>query len=42
VFATAARQELSSKSASFDELVVQEREAQIKLHALGIEKKIQE
>jgi hypothetical protein len=33
---------LSSKSAGFDELVVREREAQIRLWALGNEKKTRE
>jgi hypothetical protein len=35
-----ARHELFSKSAAFDELVAQEREAQNKLQTLGNEKKI--
>jgi hypothetical protein len=42
VYSAAANQELSSKSTIFDELVVQEREAQNKLQALGDEKKTQD
>jgi hypothetical protein len=37
--AIAARQELSSKSIAFDELVVREHEAQVRLQTLGDEKK---
>jgi septal ring factor EnvC (AmiA/AmiB activator) len=39
---TATREKLSSKSVALNELVVQEREAQIKLQILGDEKKAQE
>jgi hypothetical protein len=39
---TAIRQELSSNSMALDELVVREREAQIRLQTLGDENKIKE
>jgi hypothetical protein len=42
VSTAAANQELSSKSAAFDKLVVQERDVQNKLQDLGDEKKTQE
>jgi hypothetical protein len=41
-FADVLKEELSAKSMTLDELVIQEREAQIRLYILGDEKKAHE